>query len=416
MGLRLPFLVVVLGAFNSNAQLVGPGGVAPYGSGGRRHGGYARVSQPGKGFFVAGSSIEGVNGVFERVQSLPTDLIALHNFSLAYRNRISDWVMALVDSPPADELGSRPYQAYGGLRNEWLLIDERHFDRIAHAGETIIPGSGERWGHVYESRYGVPKGVPVSRSAAKKEGKGEEEIELGPESQQVFSMADQEEEAARKLDELPWQVIMLGDEQMMRKFQRHCQYKEHVKREAARWRQESRHNGDGEAQAPPRSLASSAEAMAAALGPEAHAMAVEAEALESQARPGDRADWSTAAEAYGSAAAMALKRSHDLGASHSSSGGAEEAIWAAAVLYWFQATAYRRARELSKAESALMSGSLTLRPRYARAMHELALVRLDQGDYTGAIKVLEDLLRLDRDFPYLSTWLLRANAHARRAH
>ena len=132
---RSPFPLFLLCFFaaSSSAQLVGPGGVAPYGSGGRRHGGYARVSQPGKGFFVGGSSLDGVNGVFERVERLPTELIELHNFSLAYRNRVSDWLMALVDAPPADELGSRPYQPYGGLRNEWVFIDERSFDRLGHA-------------------------------------------------------------------------------------------------------------------------------------------------------------------------------------------------------------------------------------------------------------------------------------------
>ena len=133
------------------------------------------MSQPGKGFFVGGSSLDGVNGVFERVERLPTELIELHNFSLAYRNRVSDWLMALVDAPPADELGSRPYQPYGGLRNEWVFIDERSFDRLGHAGETIIPGSGERWGHVYEDRYGPRPGVGATSSASERRRGGAEE-------------------------------------------------------------------------------------------------------------------------------------------------------------------------------------------------------------------------------------------------
>ena len=75
----------------------------------------------------------------------------------------------------------------------------------------------------------------------------EDDVDLGPEAQQVFSLKDQEEEAARKLDELPWQVIMLGDEKMMRNLMRHCHYREHKVREAERWRQERRHDEQREA-------------------------------------------------------------------------------------------------------------------------------------------------------------------------
>ena len=48
-------------------------------------------------------------------------------------------------------------------------------------------------------------------------------------------------------------------------------------------------------------------------------------------------------------------------------------------------------------EDDLERGSLARQPRYTRAHFELALVRLDRGDYPGAIRALETLLRLDRD-------------------
>ena len=35
------------------------------------------------------------------------------------------------------------------------MIDPTHVDRFGHRGETIIPGSGERWGHL-DSRVGKP--------------------------------------------------------------------------------------------------------------------------------------------------------------------------------------------------------------------------------------------------------------------
>ena len=76
----MAFLVSLLGLIlvPARGQLVGPGGMTTYGGGGRRHGGYARVSEPGKGFFVAGSSLTGVNGVYQRVETISPKMSGLH--------------------------------------------------------------------------------------------------------------------------------------------------------------------------------------------------------------------------------------------------------------------------------------------------------------------------------------------------
>ena len=51
--------------------MVGPGAMAPYGGGGRRwHGGYVRVQDPAKGFFLAGSTVMSMNGLYGRVDSV----------------------------------------------------------------------------------------------------------------------------------------------------------------------------------------------------------------------------------------------------------------------------------------------------------------------------------------------------------
>lgn len=55
-----------------------------------------------------------------------------------------------------------------------LLIDPTHVDRFGHHGETIIPGSGERWGHL-DSRVGKPM-QPWE----------EEEVEVLPDGQEVI--------------------------------------------------------------------------------------------------------------------------------------------------------------------------------------------------------------------------------------
>ena len=174
-------VLLFMGTDVSGQDLVAGGGVTPYGGGGRRHGGYVRVRDPGvffisllrshsfqpfhpststpisslrmflyfsgKGFFIAGSSLGGVNGVFERIESLPAKLMAFHNFSLAYSNRMTGWLLALADAPV-----DKPYGAYGGASSEWLLIDPELRDRFGHRGETIIPGSGDRYEssiHIY---------------------------------------------------------------------------------------------------------------------------------------------------------------------------------------------------------------------------------------------------------------------------
>lgn len=58
-------------AFGSS--LVAPGGVTPYtGGGGQRQRGFGYVRDPAQGFFVAGSTLHELNGVYRRVDRLPS--------------------------------------------------------------------------------------------------------------------------------------------------------------------------------------------------------------------------------------------------------------------------------------------------------------------------------------------------------
>lgn len=78
----LVFLVVEPG----EAQLVGPGAVTTFGGGGSRsRGGYAMVREPAAGFFIAGSSLKDMNGVYRRVAEDGID--DRRSVSLAYRNK-----------------------------------------------------------------------------------------------------------------------------------------------------------------------------------------------------------------------------------------------------------------------------------------------------------------------------------------
>jgi hypothetical protein len=71
------------------SQLLTPGSVTPYAGGGQRARGWGYVRDPAAGFFVGGSSIKDMNGVYKRVTTLPSDLLfndrTPSDFQLVYR-------------------------------------------------------------------------------------------------------------------------------------------------------------------------------------------------------------------------------------------------------------------------------------------------------------------------------------------
>ena len=83
--------------------MVGPGAMAPYGGGGgwRRHGGYVRVQDPAKGFFLAGSTVMAMNGLYGRVDSVPSDL--KQTVQLAYKHDKTNWLMCLTSGKATPE-------------------------------------------------------------------------------------------------------------------------------------------------------------------------------------------------------------------------------------------------------------------------------------------------------------------------
>eukprot|EP01047_Picozoa_sp_COSAG01_P009463 COSAG01_NODE_389_length_17708_cov_111.404452_3_plen_213_part_00 len=84
---RLLLLLLLLplpGALGYGGHPVAPGGVAPYSGGGaRRGGGWGYVRDPAEGFFIAGSSIKAMNGVYKKVERVPAAIP--HKFHYAYR-------------------------------------------------------------------------------------------------------------------------------------------------------------------------------------------------------------------------------------------------------------------------------------------------------------------------------------------
>jgi hypothetical protein len=153
------------------------------------------------GFFVTGSTVHAMNGIYARVETVPGD--HKHKFQLAYKNDLTGWFMGLVSGA---EEGAN-YETHGGKSSEWLIIDDKQHDRFAHEGDTVIPGAGIKWTHMHRS---APHGDAQAPSAE--------------------SSTDQQYDDNE--DELPWQVIYIGDPSMVNKLRHHQHYHSRVRSNA----------------------------------------------------------------------------------------------------------------------------------------------------------------------------------------
>eukprot|EP00928_Gymnodinium_smaydae_P092152 TRINITY_DN75969_c0_g1_i1.p1 TRINITY_DN75969_c0_g1~~TRINITY_DN75969_c0_g1_i1.p1 ORF type:complete len:752 (-),score=66.90 TRINITY_DN75969_c0_g1_i1:320-2575(-) len=180
------FLVIWIAciSFGSAGPLAGPGSLTSYRGGPQRSnfGGFGIVQDPAKGFFIAGSSVPGVNGVYGRSMQVPSAL-GHHSFMLAYTHYESSWVLALVASKSASE-GS-----------EWLLIDPAFRDRFVQRGGQILPGAGPKWSHVAQG----------------------DERTVVTEAEKTISGNE---------DEFPWQIVGIMGEEMLQNLRAHFKFHE----------------------------------------------------------------------------------------------------------------------------------------------------------------------------------------------
>ncbi|CAE8668410.1 unnamed protein product [Polarella glacialis] len=213
--------------------LVGPGALTEY-TGGPRGGGRSRgfvsVNEPAQGFFITGSSIGAMNGVYGRVKN--DSLWSPHTILLAYRNDDKPfWTMALVTNADKAKNKSKSQFNHGSdqedseddydedASREWLFIDADGRDRFTHSGDTIVPGAGVSWTHVHRG-VAKPKKDAKSRSAQRSASRSSSSSS----SSSAGEDADASECATTALEvqapddeeELPWQVIAILDRQTMR--------------------------------------------------------------------------------------------------------------------------------------------------------------------------------------------------------
>ena len=197
----LPLLLLLVEPAELPDSLVGPGGLQPY-TGGHveRQPTYGTVDRPALGFYIQGSSIAGMNGVYEMVDRVPKEIPYIARY--AYRkwrwgntDDLTGWHMMLV-SAPGD---GASYELVDRTKaTEWLLLDPQHRTRFGHAGDTVIPAAGTKWQHLF--RHGATR---------------------------VPGVADD-------TDELPWQVVFLHTREKVQEFrQREAEYHENIARALA---------------------------------------------------------------------------------------------------------------------------------------------------------------------------------------
>jgi hypothetical protein len=116
----LCLLVGADGGFHN--ALVGPGALSTRGGGGGRGSrGYGRVDEFPVGFFVGGSSLVDMNGLYSQQD---VDPMLPHATQLHYKNS-HGWSIAYVNAQ------AEGYQAQGGKDSEWLFVDPTMVDRFA---------------------------------------------------------------------------------------------------------------------------------------------------------------------------------------------------------------------------------------------------------------------------------------------
>eukprot|EP00928_Gymnodinium_smaydae_P031713 TRINITY_DN23192_c0_g1_i1.p1 TRINITY_DN23192_c0_g1~~TRINITY_DN23192_c0_g1_i1.p1 ORF type:complete len:1040 (-),score=169.04 TRINITY_DN23192_c0_g1_i1:75-3143(-) len=216
------------------------------------------VNQPACGFFIAGSSIDDMNGIYCRQQQLRR--FPGRTAQLVYKNVHSNWLLVLATDrrPPPDPRERRRrfapparrarHPLYGGsssseddsdheLRGRlWSFVDPKGRFRFSHKGDTIIPGAGHRWWHLHEGGPAEQLAWHDCQEDDEYETPDEDAVDLhrrirapAPTTSRALIEAVPDDE-----DELPWQVIAMLDASVMHDLQMAFRrYEGHIARTVA---------------------------------------------------------------------------------------------------------------------------------------------------------------------------------------
>jgi len=149
-------------------ELVAPGTLASRGGGGGGGGGggWGVVDEWPIGFFIAGSSLAGVNGLYVRPPSgEPMDAPALpHRCGMRWANVDAPGWSVLGDVHGRDDGGGHAVVGSKGV--EWLLVDERGRDRFGSEGGFYLPSAGDDWEHLHRPFAALRAGDRVAARLA----------------------------------------------------------------------------------------------------------------------------------------------------------------------------------------------------------------------------------------------------------
>ena len=335
-------------------DLVAPGGLAR--SGGRRDmragaGSFRTPSGPAVGFFVDGSSIEDLNGVYARLERAPA---CLRDADLVYKNDDSAWLLARAEA--------------GGAAAWVFVLDcvDRFGDE--YHGHARAPGEGGDFEHLYRPRRAD------GRSGLAAAGDG------------AVAAAVQDDA------ELPWLVRELPGQAFMEQAQvKYRRFRQAARESSARTFDDEKYA----AGAPEPTPADAGDDEASGIPPAFAAP----EPTEAPA-PVDGSDEEADEQA-------------DDGSDEEPAADDEETCAQNATALADEGSRLRRAGKADDAEAALLA-ALALDPRSPSTLLELAKACLDRGDPAGALEALEDVLALDPRARGLDAWLVFAAAAERR--
>ena len=366
---------------SASGGLVGPGAMSTYSGGGgrRRPTSYVRVKEPAVGFFVAGSAEEGLNGLYGRTDKAPPGSdTAPGDVEISYRHLDTGWFMALRRGKGADDA-------------EWVFVDPAGHERLVNAEYTLIPGSGQKWKHA------PPKGKSsgwfssFSRRGGGETNRGEETNEGDDTEKPTTDETRVEASKTQTKDtyhELPWQLIAIMGQDMLKQLAGHKRYHDGLVRAALNCQPPNPESGFRGSL----DLVPPTESVEAASTPDAD-MAME------------DGDVEEAAAKYAEALAQTPVDAEDEN---------ERDGWVRAVLGLRRARALRRLRSFGDAARQIEEVRAS-HPRYADLLFESALLWLDKGEPTAATEAFLDLACVDRSYSELQEWLVRTRTREKRA-
>jgi hypothetical protein len=210
----------------------------------QRQRGTVMVDEPPYGFFIAGSSVKTLNGVYIRrnVPRDPSQLRQGEDILLYYVHMDNNGATMILsekrrkpvtprdeveeddndeeEEEDEDEIEDHWFRQVQPPKRQWLFVDEKNVDRFSHLGDTIVPGAGTRWKHVHKKSGSntTSSAAAAATAAAYSSFFG---LGSGGASSQIVEASQDDH------NELPWQVIAILDTGILNQIMRGARYHKH---------------------------------------------------------------------------------------------------------------------------------------------------------------------------------------------